>query len=375
MPLFFQAINTFLFYVFLNQFAKVKKPLAFVFSLAWATSHICFYNAFSLTGVVDQIFILFFWISVLGFFKLAKRQNKNWFLISFLGFLGAIFSKEIFASIPIILTTAVFLWHKKLKKYLPFYWLPTVLFYVLKVYFYQPVESAYQYYFSIKLLLKNLKHFLLWFLNWRHGWQMGMPHPEGVWHQLLSIFWLAIILWVVYQAFRKHKKWLVFWLTWGLAGLAPFFFLNRVLVFYLDISLLALVGLVAKVVDNQKRGLAFGFLILIVNLCLSQNIKNQWTKHSFPAVADETAKNFYKQVIMPTNWQKYQTLCIKNISPDASWAVGNGQLVSIFVSPSPKVITSPSQSLVEKCSEKDAIIFENDGWEFLPFSNTGCCTN
>src|SRR5690606_25410838 len=97
----------YLFYRYMHIYLLIGKAVSYAGTFAFIVSHVLFYNVYALAGMVDLIFLVFFWISILAYLKYLRSKSNRYLAISFLGFLGALFSKEIFIVIPLILTAHI----------------------------------------------------------------------------------------------------------------------------------------------------------------------------------------------------------------------------------------------------------------------------
>ena len=359
-PLLFQTVNGFLFFVLSQVVFGLQRWLAFLITLFWLASHVNFYLAFAPAAMADHLFIFFFLLSLLAFHRFLNQRRQAFFWISWAAFWGALFSKETLIVLPIVLTG---LWLVSKKRpyptFLLAFWLPTVAFYLLKLAFYKPTDSNYTYHLSPSLLVTNLKHFVLWFLNYKHGWQMGMPLPVSpFYYGAVAVYGLLVTTAAVFL-FKKEPKLFFFLLTWGLAGLLPFYFLNRVLVFYLDVSLFALLlvlGVFLEKVDKAKR-FSLAIVLFLLSFYFSYTIKNQWVKFSFVARGNQIAKKFYEQVVKPYDWQSHDTLCLVDLSPNAAWATAKGEEINILgKEKGVKVVVAPKENLSSACFRKRAVV-------------------
>lgn len=369
----FVSFISFLFYFFLSRYLKVKMVISLGIALIWSLSHIIFYHIYALAGTADLVFMFFFWFSILFFLKYSRKHNNYSLLISWVSFIMAIFSKEIFISIPLLVSlfTLLPLEKKSTKRnvrILVLYWIPTLLFYVIKIFLYKSNGSAYTYSFTMSMGLSNIKHFILWFLNYRHGWQMGMPLPVSRQYYSAIAIDAIFMMYFIIRAFRSRTIVIVF-IFWILAALLPFFFLDRVLVYYLNVSLFGLLALVAYgLQDFYKKHRYISIIgivtLLLLNLFISTTIKKQWKVYSFVAVANETSVNFYRKIVGPYKWSREKNiLCLKNLNGDAMWAVAEGRELYMFTQQTPKILLTKEQ-YPPQCFAKRSVRFKNEGRSF-----------
>jgi len=353
---------------------KINIILALAISFVWSISHIIFYHVYTLAGTADLVFMLFFWSSILCYLQYSKKHNNFYLLISWVSFILAIFSKEIFISIPLLISIFTFLpLEKKSKKIkirtLILYWLPTVFFYAIKILLYKSNGSAYTYSLTGGILINNIKHFSLWFLNYRHGWQMGMPLPASKQYYFAIAINALFMTYFIIRTFRSRTIIVVF-IFWILAGLLPFFFLDRVLVYYLNVSLFGLLALVAfglqdYYIKHRNISIILIITVLVLNIFISSSVKKQWKVFSFVAVANETSSNFYKRIIKPYKWNTEKNmLCLKNLNGDALWALAEGRELYMFTRQNPKILIT-NESYPPKCFSDRSIRFKNEGRSFI----------
>lgn len=362
-----------------------------------ATHHVSFYLIYTLSGVGDLLFLQFFWLSILSYeYFLQSDQSslkKPWlskhFILSWVFFILTIFTKEIFISLPVFIIVRSLLFSKtrirdllniteltsKLKQYavtFTTFLIPTALFYFIKLWQYQATESAYSYHFSLSTLLENTKHFLLWVISYQHGWQMGMPVLLGPWYKGLIIIWLLLLITSsVYLAYYQPKRLL---LSLGLiiASLLPFIFLQRVLVFYLDVALFAVAFIYASTFElwQQKYRSLFWLpvltFIITSQLLISKTIESQWLTYSFVARSVVTAQNFKQQVINKVDWNSNQQLCISNLSGDASWAIDQGKMATLYTKKDLSIISSDKNlDSEDRCIQSIQVLNQGDTFEIL----------
>ena len=234
------------------------------------------FDVFTLTGLVDQVFLLFSLGSIYLF--LNKIVGWSWIL-----FILAMFSKEL---VSVLLVITYFLWRKRSNwKYWAMYWGPTVIYFVLKLMLYRQQGEAYSYVMSWETLGKNLFDYGLWIINWRHGWPMGMPYDPHRYYDLVSLMYgglIGVATWSVWQTNRK-----LFWLSvwWGAVGLLPFYFLGRALPFYLEFSLIGMCLMLAG--GKSEKWLIAGLAIY-----MSLTTRAQWVTNSFSARGVQAAEKF-----------------------------------------------------------------------------------
>lgn len=344
---------------------EVMSLVAIVMSLVYLVSHIFFYIAYSIAGMGDLIYLLFFFECLLNFPKRPK--------LSLLMFFGAVMSKEIFVSIPIILTAENWIQgDKKQFGKLKWYYLVTFVFLLVKFIVYKPIEASYTYRLSLSLLGENLINFGLWLLNYRHGWQMGMPLPASSWYIVAMTVLVVCLFGAGLWLWRENQKRFWFFVVFVLAGLLPFLLLSRVLVFYLDVSYIGVVagaGLGISYLVRRSRLVGTGLLIILLlsSILVSRSIREQWLTYSFVAVAEETASNFREQIVETNDWEQIKILCLIETRGDAAWAVGNGSIMELLTEVPPEIIVREDGKISSVCEGKDAVIYRSvwRGWEHV----------
>lgn len=284
----------------------------------YGVSHIVFFDVFNLTGLVDQLFLLF---GLGAIYTFNQKPRLGWML-----FILAMFSKESFVSVLLVIT--YLLWQKRTnwKSYLA-YWAPTIIYFVFKLGMYRQQGAAYSYVINLEILGKNLFDYGLWLINWRHGWQMGMPYPPYPFYDLVSVVYALLIGLAIWQVWQNKRK--LFWsmLWWGAVGLLPFYFLGRALPFYLEFSL---VGVAIMVGAGVRKRWWLGAMIMGFSIYMSMTTKAQWVGNSFSGRGVQAAEQFREQVIDKYDWNRYDTLCLTGMGEYELWATGVGELVNMM---------------------------------------------
>lgn len=313
-PIILHSVNVVLVYLLAKKLSQSKWG-AVVAALMYGVSHIVFFDVFTLTGLVDQVFLLF----SLGSILLLLHQKISW---SWVLFILAMFSKESFVSVLLVIT--YLLWQKRAnwRSYWAF-WGPTITYFIFKLGLYRQQGTAYSYVINFQTLKNNLFDYGLWLINWRHGWQMGMPYPPHPYYDLVSVLFaglLGLAVWNVWQR-KRQLFWLALW--WGVVGLIPFYFLGRTLPFYLEFSLIGMCLIVAG--GRSEKWLLMGLAIY-----MSFTTRSQWVINSFSARGVQAAKQYQKEVVEKYDWSKYDTLCLTGMGEYELWATGVGQLVNMM---------------------------------------------
>ena len=188
---------------------------------------------------------------------------------------------------------------------------------------YRQQGSAYSYVISLDPLGKNLFDYGLWIINWRHGWQMGMPYEPHRYYDLVSLMFGALIGISAWKVWRHKRELFVLATWWGVVGLIPFYFLGRALPFYLEFSLIGVCLMLAGA-GRAK------WLILGLAIYMSLTTKAQWVNNSFSARGVRAAEKYRDEVVYRYDWNKYNVLCLYSMGEYELWATGVGQLVNMM---------------------------------------------
>ncbi|MFH2019401.1 MAG: glycosyltransferase family 39 protein [bacterium] len=315
-PIILHAINIVLVYLLAKQFSKSRLG-AIVAAIMYGVSHIVFFDVFNLTGLVDQLFLLF---GLGAIYTFNQKPRLSWLL-----FILAMFSKESFVSV--LLVISYFLWKKRAKwKSWMWYWLPTVMYFAGKLLLYRQQGEAYSYGINLATLANNLFDYGLWLINWRHGWQMGMPYPPHPLYDLVSVVYALLLGLAIWQVWKNKRK--LFWsmLWWGVVGLLPFYFLGRALPFYLEFSL---VGVAIMVGAGVRKRWWLGAMIMGLSIYMSMTTKAQWVENSFSARGVQAAEQFREQVVDKYDWNQYNTLCLTGMGEYELWSTGVAQELNL----------------------------------------------
>jgi hypothetical protein len=369
--LIFALATTFLIHFLITRL-QLNVIVALGIGLLWTISHINFYPIYTLSGIGDLIFIIFLFLTLHTYHQYIHTHQQKNLLFSQSFFALSMFTKEIFISIPIILIAMTLIDQKYRSKWhhlITLFVIPTIIYYIFKFSVYQVSDPAYQYQLSLSKLFENCKLFILWTFNYPYGWQMGTPLPVSHFFRLMIIINALLVSLISMYALKTHIKKSLVPLVWILAGLLPFLFLNRVLVYYLNITLLGvllLVGVGLKSISRKYRFIAKLSLVslIILNLYISFGLRQQWLTYSFVANAQETAQHFTTDVIFATNWDRTNTLCITNLNGDANWAIYGGKIINYYLDKSISIYTSTDSQLDLRCQSPNSVIFTNDARKF-----------
>ena len=321
LPIVLHTINVILVYLLARKISGSRIGAATA-SIIYGVSHIVFFDVFNLTGLVDQVFLLFGLLSI--YFVWQGKMGGGWLM-----FMLAMFSKESFVSV--LLVISFLLWQKRVNwKYHLAYWVPTIVYFGLKLALYRQQGSAYSYVINFPTLRQNLFDYGLWLINWRHGWQMGMPYPPTTYYDWVSLGFAALLLIGIGKAWQKKRK--LFWLglTWGVVSLLPFYFLGRALPFYLEFSLIGMVIAVSSGMATMKNRWLYGLVLAGVAIYMSLITKAQWEINSFSARGVQAAEQYKREVVDKYDWNQYDQLCLTGMGEYELWATGVGELVNMM---------------------------------------------
>ena len=348
LPIVLHTINVILVYLLVRKISGSRIGAATA-SIIYGVSHIVFFDVFNLTGLVDQIFLLFGLTSIL----LVWRGKIGW---AWLLFILTMFSKESFVTVLLVISYR--LWQKKAswKQYLIF-WAPTIVYFGLKLALYRQQGSAYSYVINFPTLRQNLFDYGLWLINWRHGWQMGMPYPPHALYDWVSVGYLVLLIIGIGKAWQEKRE--IFWLGlgWGLSGLLPFYFLGRALPFYLELSLIGLALTVSGGIAVMKGKWLYSLVLVGIAIYMSLTTKAQWVENSFSARGVLAAEQYKREVIDKYDWSLYDKLCLTGMGEYELWATGVGELVNLLPHREIDIVINP---LIEnvKCHTKESLEIE-----------------
>jgi hypothetical protein len=116
---------------------------------------------------------------------------------------------------------------------------------------------------------------------------MGMPLPASKQYYFAIAINALFMTYFIIRTFRSRTIIVVF-IFWILAGLLPFFFLDRVLVYYLNVSLFGLLALVAfglqdYYIKHRNISIILIITVLVLNIFISSSVKKQWKVFSLVA--------------------------------------------------------------------------------------------
>src|SRR5579859_18334 len=328
--LFFSLVPTLLF-------LSVKKalpwPQALMLVSATMLSGTFFYHIFTISGLVNTLMLILFSLQC---FVLTHR-SKYTIPIAFLVFFLSIFVKENFLPIFALFLVALFLNNAYELKQKIFYGLISTLivaiYFFLHVIFYEMVDVGYQFVFSFQQLKTNLLLLLPWLVQYPRGWQYGTPILIETWRKIATGMYIVFLVAGAAHIFFRRKISFLGVVLLLLSTLVPFFFLSRVLVYYVDSAQVTLLLIVCDVISfmNEKShqlGTVAAALFLFIACAQSLTLLPVWTKHSFVADANTAAQTF-AQTLHDKHVENYQVLCLIH-EDNGGWATDHGQLAQLL---------------------------------------------
>lgn len=238
---------------------------------------------------------------------------------------------------------------------------------------YQVVDDNYRYVFSFSKLTDNLSHYAAWLLHYPKGWQYGVPFRAGNWHGVIAAITLMIIGTTTAFLYRDRDKRrnkgllaIIF-----IATLGPYLFLNRPLVFYADMtvvahSLIIILGFKSMLQVVPRASLVALSVFALVHLFNFSLTLNQWRTYSFVGSAQTTARNYLETITSsPTLFAK---ICILDHTQGA-WATKDGQIYNLTkTTPKIPIYSTPNSTIPPEC-QNDALILTNQGVEYAEIKN------
>lgn len=356
----FVALSQTLLFLFLKKIISTKIALVITFVLY--LSPIYYYHIFTISGT-NNILILLTGFSLLQFIEFNKNKpHKRKIIIASLITVFSIFVKETFMINMLLLLIVVY---QNANKKIFFSYIAGTFcalgFYtLLRIRYFVPADPNYSFVYTPAKLLENFGLMVSWLLQFPRGWQYGAPLPKtiityfvsGSFFSITGIF-LAILL-------LKKKMYLLFLGLLGFFALVPYFFLNRILVYYLDIAMVIyIVAFIFAISTLSKRSqniltAIISFLFIIHFL----SIYPQWHRYSFVANANETAKN-YILALKKANAENYDTVCILNHNKGA-WATQNGELASYVYDNKFKIISTLDLTISNECTNNSLVLINDE---------------
>ena len=368
--LWLSLIASLLFYLLLptRSLSFKERSAYFVLSLSVLLSPIFYYHAYTISSLANLLIAVIFLIELL-YFKFFDQFQSFWHHgLFFTLALSTLFIKETFFIPLAVFLLAWFLLKKARKSRLLFLVggaLIFVVYFLLRVNLYQVTDSNYSYVFSFSKFKENSLSLFAWFINYPRGWAYGAPNRFMPWQALISLSQLGVFVTASSLAFLKFRQKLLIYLFLLLLSLSPYLFLNRILVYYLDIAFLLLLLILGLALDSLflQRKILWGWgmiglwmLLLVSNLWF---IKPQWLRHSFVARANQAVDSYLKQVSDPN----LNSVCILNHRRGA-WGTENGlAVVHYYPQRKIQVISLKEKQPTKACLNSDLVLF-NDAWSY-----------
>lgn len=356
-----------LLYYNLRRFISTKKAL--IISLAVSLSPIFYYHVFALSALNNTLIL----ISNLFLLLLIDFENKSLeyvdsrksLHIAACVLLLSAFIKETF--ILNIFLFAVIAWQKAGSK--KWWWIgatiiTSVIFLSLHVILYPSFDPNYAIVLSSQKFVENALLIGSWLVAYPRGWQYGAPEPKSILTFIITLSMCMSFMVAYISAFLEKKSFMLFFSQGHFFfSTLPYFFLQRVLVYYVDAAFVILVLMLGRMMrtKTQKSALIFGSLFCVTSLIHFLIIYPQWQQYSFVARSNMAARN-YMQEISKLDLSKYRNLCIVNHT-EGTWGTHNGNLVTYATGSPIHVISTPSQDIPNDCLD-NSVILRNDGIDY-----------
>lgn len=365
-------LNVLLFALFIFLLSK-KLGMAkkFLITLPILFSPIFYYHVFTISSLANLLMCIIFLLLVL----ILKQKEIKFNLLYFSFFLVflSFFIKEAFlihlALFVLIQLKAIR--QGKIQASFHFLGLAGIIF----AFFIIKRVSAYSwsfnsddfFVFSLKKVLENIFHILMWLLNFPKGWQYGVP-IRSLLHYLFSFFNLIILTAVFILSFIKNKLKTLTLFVLMFLSIAPFLFLKSVMPYYMDTFFLLFLLTVQEayfVLKKTNNKLAYIFISIFLFLNISNLFlaKNQWLEYSFVARANQAAKN-YRKILEDNDYYNKEQICISKHHRGV-WATEDGNLAKHLSKKEFEIISTQSAELPKKCFINDSLNLKNDAWDYF----------
>jgi len=324
-------------------------------------SPIFFYHMYALSSLNNTLMLIVN-LTLLLLVQAGKKYktDEKRVVWSFLLLLAAICTKESFLLSAFLF--CVIAWQNARQR--SKYWIGSALLITgmyLWVRFSQAPSSDpnYGFTFSIAKLQENILLLFPWLLNFPRGWQYGAPQVKNTLTYLVSAGTALFFGASMAIAYLRNHRFALFFAIALFFSVAPFLFLNRVLVYYVDSAFMLLILIssfaLSRLQTNRRRWIIACFAIIsIVHFAI---IHPQWQQHSFVARSNETAQNFVQE-IRKVNLDAYQNLCILNHG-DGKWATQDGNII-LYISLSKIHIVSTLETEAPlECAQNSVVIYNN----------------
>lgn len=318
----FLTFFTVIFLVY--KFAKLlipDKKVALVAAFLYGTSSSHFSHLYGFGTFSELLVTLFSLLGAISFVSFIKGKTKYWYP-SFLCFLGALFSKETFAIIPLLFVLIYLFYFVTDKKNLipakklivslvPFILVLAGYFYMRFRFFGFPEGDSYVWVFSFRVF-NTLFWYLLWALNLPEmlvdfvgsGFAFNPNLFKYYSQEIIPIFVLfgALFVGLAYLMVRNFKKLflsrhflavILFSASWFVISLLPVLFMPlHKFTYYLTLPLVGFSIFVSYLlINNQKRRTII--LLLGIWLCLSILTLTLTTKTHWMTRGAQTARNIH----------------------------------------------------------------------------------
>jgi len=330
-------------------------------------SPIFYYHIFTISGT-NNILMLVAHLLLLQLVRVEYEKHRPIKIIwGLMIFIISIFIKETFLLNGLILSLIAYQNSERKKTF--YMWLVAVigitgLYIVFRMGQYIVTDVNYSFVYTPSKLLENLASIASWMLNYPRGWQYGAPLPKTISTFLIAgLTCLIAGLTLSILMIKKTKLGLFLGMAFILS-LAPYLFLNRILIYYLDGAIIVFFISIAFALNNFPKKKQLFLIALLISICMSHFfiIYPQWHKYSFVANANETAKN-YIYTLSKSNVLEYDAICILNHNKGA-WATENGNLANFLYSKKFKIISTLDTKKPKECG-KESLVLINDERSYL----------
>ncbi len=228
---------------------------------------------------------------------------------------------------------------------------------------YHSADPNYMYVFSLLKLKENVILITAWIFNYPKGWQYGAPNPKTMFTFGVSIITLLAYIISSINIFKLDKKVFFIYCSLLFLSIAPFLFLNRILVFYFDTTLLILIFAFGYSLQSLFCEHEIGskyqklFIILVIYVSNYFVILPQWLHYSFVANANEAARN-YISAVRTNITSRDSRICIINHTKGV-WATENGNVINFVQKKHIDVVSAANSSIPLLC-QNNSLILSND---------------
>lgn len=353
---------------FINLKRLIGQPLAALLAVATMISPIFYYHFFAIASLNNILILIFLLSSLLLInFKPQPPHSKKIIIGGVLLFL-AIFSKESFLVNALLFY--LILWQnlkrRKLVVGISITSLIILVYLLLRFTLYQSTGD-YALGNSFTNAIGMSVDIGSWLIGYPRGWQYGAPEPK-TWltyvTSLISLVSLGLIFAKPKQLIKTWKTQILFVITLG-SSIAPFFIIDRALVFYVDVAILILIFWLAyNHQDSNKKWLFF--LPVVLSLVVQFFIYYpQWHKYSFVANANTTVQN-YRQALFDNDFYQYEQICIIN-NTRGSWGTEDGEAARLLYGYKGKINSVKEDVIPIECKLPNTLLLRNEMWEFYLF--------